>query len=355
MTTVLTKPRMSTPTTTTTTTTAPKNTPASDARRSELRELGRQISEIQAQLGFSDAELLRRYENLGSSRTYGRVSKNDLQGISDARINSWIGRFASVLENLRLELSSAKLGGAEEALLDNLPHAVAVREAITAMLTQPADSIQRVTIIMGGTGSGKTSALRLAQAKLGGVGVIVEARETWSSKTAALRAIAVAIGATTNTQKIPTQAALLLDMITDRLRDQRTILFIDEGHHMTGQVLNLLKSIVNETRAFIVIAAMDTLWEKLSSNSWQESKQITLNRAKSKLKLPAPSSSAIKQFLKARNQLAAADIQPKQLKALVQRAESLGNWAFIRRVSEHLREVGDLDQAIMESVAEIGG
>ena len=78
---------------------------------------------------------------------------------------------------------------------------------------------------------------------------------------------------------------MLRTLITTLKQKGRVIIAIDEGHHCTGSVLNVIKTMLNQTEALMILAGMNTLLRKLRATSSEEAKQLMHNRLFAKLEL----------------------------------------------------------------------
>jgi energy-coupling factor transporter ATP-binding protein EcfA2 len=277
---------------------------------------------------LSDEALIRRYPGLGSTKTYKRILGGDT---AELRVDEWTERYRGVLT--QIETEEAETAGSEE-LYDDLEPARAVRTAINSVVRSVG--IERFVVIEGDTGSGKTSSLALIERLYPGAASRVEASVGWRSFAAAMADIAIAVGVADDANKLPLSGAGRLDAVIRHLGESRRLVLIDEGHHMTADVLNALKTLINRTGARIVVAAQSTLWRKLQASSLQEAKQLLLNRLRSRVHLAAPSHQDAALYIYRRCGVDLGDGASIEIARLAGRG---GNYAFLRRLGAALLEM----------------
>lgn len=283
----------------------------------------------------SDRALVKIWPGLGSAKTWSRILKGDLAEIDvDRQLVNYRGVAAA------LEASSREV--AQEELYDDLTPALAVSLPVLQLLHHHGKD--RLILIEGGSGSGKTSALDILESgDAAGSMRRIEADETWKSLRAALGDILRGIGMAP--KNIPVSTAERLTLLLGSLQRQgRILIAIDEAHHCTGAVLNVLKTLLNRTEVLILLAGMNTLLRKLRTAASEEAKQLVHNRLFARVELSAPDSEAAGLFLSRR---LGVDQQwsPATLRQLVKLSANAGHWAFLRRVADRLRGQKDLADA----------
>jgi hypothetical protein len=279
----------------------------------------------------SDEQMLRRFPALGSTKTYRRLREADLDGlVCDNHLPKYRGVWAQI---------EALLGAAaREPLYEDLTPALESGLAVAGLIPQRGKT--RLVIIEGPTGSGKTSALEIIAGKYAGSVAMAEAHEGWASLNCALGDIALALGAVSSRDDLPSSTSDRLAACVTCAQRGRRILAIDEGHHCTAAVLNALKTFLNLTDSVVVIACIDTLWRKLTSRAWEEARQLIHNRLYERVRLAPPASADVVTFLSRRVPKLTGDWKSAAGKVAVT-AHSLGSYAFLRRVAEKLNAQPD--------------
>lgn len=211
------------------------------------------------------------------------------------------------------------------------------------LLLRTHRTAQRFVFILGPTGSGKTSTLDYAHHKLADGRNIIRllGREAWKSPREFLADWGAALG-------IPKMAASVAGAQT-QVRDALlslgdAVLLMDEGHRMTGGEINMLIDWSNDlakadnNAVHFVVAAMDTLWRKLSDSAKEEADQLRVNRCVGVVQLDPPGIEEISSLLdagcRASSQLSAGDYTTL-LPELANQARTSGSRAFIRDVRAH--------------------
>jgi hypothetical protein len=200
----------------------------------------------------------------------------------------------------------------------------------------------RLILIEGGSGSGKTSALDVLAAGEGSGSMIrVEADETWKSIRVAMFHLLLTLGVPKGDIECATGERLdqLMAVVGRR---GRIIIALDEAHHVTGGVLNLCKTILNRTEALLIMAGMKTLLQKLRASSSEEAKQLIHNRLFARVVLAGPDAEGAREFLTRRLRVPGA-WKPATIAALAQAAAHAGHWSYLRRVVDQLLNAGLAD------------
>lgn len=299
----------------------------------QLIEAARQIDAWQKlqEPPIPNEGMIRMFSGLGSSKTYRRLVDGDA---SQLRCDEWLPRYLGVLAMIEDQGAAA---AAEDLYADITPASDAIM-AVKALLR--SRDISRLVLVVGETGSGKTSALRLVEKLYPGVCAFAEATEAWRKPEAALGDI---VGALTGDDGgvLPQGLAVRISLAIGALKKNRRIILIDEGHHMGAEVINTLKTLINQTDCMIVVAAQATLWQKLAAKSWQEAKQLLYNRTKEVVKLGNPSRRDADMYLRRRLGIPGNGPQGwlPAVGAACQDAASRGGWAFLRKVVAHLLDL----------------
>lgn len=289
---------------------------------------------------ISDEGMLRQFPALGSTKTYKSLREGKTTGLV---LENHLPRYRGVLANIEALATAA----ATEEIYDDLAPTVDVSFAVARLI--PNRGKERLVLVEGPTGSGKTESLRIIAAKYRGTVAEIEAHEGWASLSCALGEILQSLGV--KKQDTPRSKADKLEKIIAMLQESRTILVIDEGHHMTAECLNIVKTLINRTQCLIVIGTIGTLWTKLTARNWEEARQLIHNRLLERVVLRAPDSSDVEQFLRRRIPLLTAT--RSAFTRIASMAESSGRFAFLRRIAEAVKSNdGDVDAGAIIAAAE---
>jgi len=199
---------------------------------------------------------------------------------------------------------------------------------------------QRFVFVLGKTGSGKTSTLDFAEYRLSeGRRVIrIAGRQAWQSPREFLADWGQALGCGTMPKSVANaqttvRAALL------SLGD--AIILIDEGHRLTSGEINMLIDWSNDlaraddNAVHFVIAAVDTLWRKLSDHAREEADQLRVNRCVGTIQLGSPDIEEVNVLLSVGCRVASQlsdDDYTALLETLATAARNAGGRAFVRDV-----------------------
>jgi type II secretory pathway predicted ATPase ExeA len=282
----------------------------------------------------SDRAWVREWPGLGSAKTWAKILKGDLDEVSvEAKLPDYRGTLAA--------LAAQRKSYAAEELYDDLAGAQAVTLAALRMMHHHGKD--RLLMIQGGSGSGKTSALDLlARGEGSGSMVRIEANDTWKSERVAMHDILRALGESEDSIKILSTTGDRLEMILTILnRRGRITLAIDEAHHCTGRVLNLFKTLLNRTEVLLIMAGMATLLQKLRAAASEESKQLIHNRLFCSVHMAGPDASGVAAFLARRLSIAAC-WKNSTLESIANAATHAGHWSFLRRIVDHLLTAGNV-------------
>lgn len=297
----------------------------------ELVQLARNVRAWQEAQSprISDEQLLRRYPALGSTKTYRRLREGDLEGLV---ITNHLPKYRGVWA----QIEAASGAAADEEIYPDLTPALETGIAVAGLIVQRGKT--RLVLIEGPTGSGKTASLSIVADKYVGSVARVEAHEGWASLNCAVGDLALALGAVSSREDLPSSTSDRLTLAIASARRQRRALLIDEGHHATAAVLNVIKTFLNQTDSVVVIAGIDTLWRKLTARSWEEARQLIHNRLFERVRLGVPSPQDAATFLARRvpGLAGRADWQQAAAKVAAMSAH-LGHFAFLRRVADRLR------------------
>lgn len=223
-------------------------------------------------------KLMQKFPMLGSDKNVTAIAKGELEG---RRVDNWLPKFRTAWAQIKkLDNKTSQ----EERLLD-LSNVEPSLEAVYIAVDKPGSAIDRLVVIQGTSGAGKSSILARVQAELDGATYLIEADENWKSAREAAKDMLLALGMPE--QSIPYRRADRQRELLKRL-DRNVVLLIDEAHHGGAEFLSLVKTILNRSQAVVVLAAMDTLWRKLTTDSREEARQLLHNRLSEMVTLYPP-------------------------------------------------------------------
>jgi DNA transposition AAA+ family ATPase len=289
----------------------------------------------------SDRAWVKEWPGLGSAKTWAKALSGDYEEMSvAAQLPNYRGVLAA--------LASQRKSYAEEQLYSDLGGAQDV--ALAALRLMHHHGKDRLILIEGGSGSGKTSSLDLLQGAEGsGVMYRMEADESWKSLRVVLETILKKLGV--SELKIPATTGGMMEMVMEVLNQKgRIFLVIDEAHHMTGGTINLLKSILNRSPALMILAGMKTLLQKLRTAASEEAKQLFQNRLFCRISLGGPDATGAREFF-SRRLGTPAKWKSSTLDQIVAVAAHAGNWSFLRRTVDHLVTAGNTEPNDSELLA----
>jgi MoxR-like ATPase len=117
---------------------------------------------------------------------------------------------------------------------------------------------ERAVVLLAPTGGGKTTLARELKKRLGRA-VIVSAHESWrESYFAVLSSILQALG-----ERVPHNARKAEAALLAHLTESKVTLIFDEQDFFGRSALNLIRQILNETRAAVVMHMLPQTWDRI--------------------------------------------------------------------------------------------
>lgn len=306
----------------------------------ELKAIAHKVREHQISRNLSDAALLKKFADLGSTKTYKRILAGDLAELDlEKQLNNY--RAVEALID-----STANAMEINEELYDDLYPALALRRVFIE--TQQITTLSRVVFLLGPNGSGKSGARKVLQEKFGSRLLLVEATDVWNdSPMSMLGALLTAMGV----KELPYNATERLTKVIEKLNHTRRCLLIEEAHHLGPRLLNTVKTLVNNTTGEFVLIAVDTLWKKLEGDklAYEEARQLSQNRLAERIQLPkCPLASDVEKILSRRIKWANGDLQ-NAVNLILSKAENCGRFSFVRDVCIRANENAGSDPVTMEA------
>lgn len=287
--------------------------------KNELQQVALDIRAWQTSKGLSDVQMLKKFPGLGSTKTYTRLLAGDVDDLDTER---WLIELRQV-QALIDALADASTD--DEPLYDDLSTCARMRVAALEAMREKGNN--RLIVVLGPPGTGKTTAaLALAQ-KYGSRIVLCEADETWKSAHNALGGILRAVGV----RELPSSPADRLARLIERLREGDRCLVIDEGHHMGVASFNVLKTLLNQTGCQIILLALPVLFRRIEMAAWEEVRQLTQNRMLERVKFDAVEPHDIERFLSRRLTWSNGDLK-KAAAAMKEPMARYGHFAFLKLV-----------------------
>lgn len=284
------------------------------------------IAAFQTERTWSDRQLLLQFPDLGSSKDWWAMRHGKLDGRSGAEL---LTAYHSVLAQIEAIREVAAKG---EDLYDDLHPVCELARVLPALITTAGND--RVLIVQGEPGSGKTTAARLLKTRLGAGLVMIEASDAWGDNP---RALLGAILRAMGVGELPESTVARLDRVLDLMGVSRRVLIVDEAHHLGPRCLNTLKSLVNQTGWGFCLLCIGTLWRKLERGAYEEARQLTTNRLAERIKLSCPTDRDCQRMLDRRLGMK-SDLKPAAA-LLVKAAAVNGGLGFVRDVCKRLAAV----------------
>jgi hypothetical protein len=295
---------------------------------SELRELAQRVRDWQQAKQISDAALVKKYTGLGSTKTYKRILDNHLKELDLEKQLTNYRTVWALIESLGDD------DGADEELYSDISPTVHLSRVV--LETMRERGIARFILVLGDTGTGKSSARRVLLEKYGQRLGWIEASVAWNdSPMAMLGAVLKMLGV----KDAPYNQVERLSKVEELLNESRVGIFIEEAHHMGPRCLNLTKTLINRTPGEFCALAKETLWTKLERAAYEEAKQLTKNRLAERISFNAVNSRDVEKMLSRRINWENGDM--KSAVKLVMDRVKFGNLALVRETITRVNEMAE--------------
>lgn len=222
---------------------------------------------------------------------------------------------------------------AVERAYEDFSVAARLRDAFLRTMTKTGPN--RVILVIGPTGAGKTKAREALMQTWKKRIISVDATKVWKDKPLALlSALWRALGKTDQLGFGPSALA----RITDELGHERRCVVIDEAHYLGADQLNTVTTLVNSTPGEFILIGQPTLWSRLENDRgvFLEARQLTRNRLSRRISIGQINEGDVRMLIERR--LSGLDGADKAARALMQHAPQHGHLAFCRNVIERCEE-----------------
>lgn len=305
-----------------------------------ITQLAEQLFDYATTRNWSVSRLCREFPGLGSDRTFRDVRAGKLKGYN---VDDWTRAYAAAITTIRDQRDTK-----DAPLYDDLNTVFQVHRAVLGAMNNTGTN--RVVIVEGDSGAGKTTAIQIIMKKYGDRIIQVEASTVWNDRPKALiDAILKSLGVS----EPPSQPVAAFDAVTHHLSTSRRCLVIDEAHHLGPRCLDTIKSLVNRTRGEFVLLAMQTLWTRLGTRAYNESKQLVTNRLAERVCL-TPTLLDISTYLLHSVPSLTSDNADKAAISILPASIHAGNFAFVRDVADLLADANSITpKTVTDAVADI--
>ncbi|PTY03920.1 hypothetical protein DB346_02890 [Verrucomicrobia bacterium LW23] len=303
----------------------------------ELATIVQQVRDFQQRKGLSTEALCRMFPGLGSSKTWSIIAAGK---ILDSELDSekWLASYRTVAALVRSMAAERE----REQMYDRMSGVNKLRSVFLPAMTECDNA--RFILVLGDTGSGKSSLKRALQEKYGPRIVGMEMNQVIGDNPMSF--MQCALGAF-GVKDVPRTSMERFSMLVRHMTEPRVALFVDEGHHMGPKILNVIKSLINQTPGEVIVASMRTLWRRLELAAFEEARQLTGNRLAAVIQLNDCDPGDVEIMLE--NRL--PELRPHMqtmVHVLLIAAVNRGNLAFVREVIKKVRELAGKDAPTMD-------
>jgi len=320
------------------------------SKTTELKSLGTKIETWRASNHLSKNALCKQFGQLGSTKTYGRVIDPE-DALDDLNIDGQLANYLAAWDLIQAFKQNPK----DTEIYADFDHIMDATTAVAEALQEPADSISRLVLITGDTGSGKSTAVKILETHPATANVTysIEATEAWrESENELLGALLMEIGIFDKADDesgekkkkdpragLPAGAGARLQKLIDRIDGRRLIIIIDEAHHIGPAGFNLVKTLINQTSAVFVLCGMTELILRINRTSHAECRQLFFNRLYKHIRLDAPEPGPVLEFFKRRGIIFETALEASQISNRVaQDSKGFGNWKYLVRCAKESRK-----------------
>ncbi|MBI5817436.1 MAG: ATP-binding protein [Verrucomicrobia bacterium] len=319
--------------------TSEETNPAIDAQQKELASLAQTIRDYQTKREWSDTLLCKKFGGLGSTKTFTKILKNELEELD---LERWLLEYRSVVNLITAE---AGADTQDEQVFDDLSTCSRLRVAFLDIMNVRGNN--RLIICEGASGSGKSKAARMLAAKYGRRVLLGEADGTWRSENTMLGGLLRLIGK----KDFSTGTNERKELLIVELQARRVCICIDEAHHLGPASLNMLKTLINQTPGEFILFGLKTLLNRLETKAFQEALQLTRNRMAERISFDKLDAHDVEMLVKRRlGWLNGEGAKAARMLILDGKgpAQRLGHLAFVDAVCRQARKDADGEPVTLE-------
>lgn len=235
-----------------------------------------ELRAVQEQLGLPDTDFARTVRFAYSGSSWGKI-----------KAGTFAGNTAKALTAVKACLAIHRSGGDVEVKrgVVILTHVQAALDAVA--IARVATDEHRLVLVAGEPGAGKSVTARLLGEEYGGY--YLHAHPSWAgSYLRSLIGLSRALGLSGDYRSTGAAESGVLD----HLRSAPALLVIDEANHFSRELINFLKTILNETRCALVLCTLPGHLARMNAVHSEESRQL-LRRAVAVIHIPPVSSSDV--------------------------------------------------------------
>lgn len=285
-----------------------------------LVDLAKRVFAYQELGGLRVAQMVKEFDGIGSAKTFRDLRCGRLEGYD---VDAWLDNYRVVVAEIEERSSAA----ADEVIYADLSAVVRLRKA--AVRVMKTNGINRVLVVLGESGAGKSEAVGELRRAYGSRVKVIEALQIWEDRPLnMLGAILKSFGQVS----LPIGADARFEAVLAALKTRRMIA-IDEAQHLGQRCLNTVKALVNKSPGEFMLLAIDTLWQRLESAAYQEARQLTTNRLAEMVKL-SPTVDDVCVFLNHRFPGVEVKLRHQMGAVVLAAAKGNGNMSFVRDVCD---------------------
>lgn len=289
----------------------------------QTADIAKRVNGFAVRKGWSKKRLCAEMPLIGSERTF----RDMLAGRGDGYD---LERQLQNLQAVWQEVSELAGPGETEPVFDDLTSVTQVANACLGVMSNWG--INRAVIVLGESGIGKTTAIRRLATRYTDRVLMMETTAVWKDNPAPLlKAMLRQLGE----GEPPISAADRFDLLVQKLSLSRRMIAVDEAHHLGPNSLNTIKSLINQTPGEFVLAAIPSLWAKLSRSAYMEARQLSTNRLYELVQLELETAD-IARFLRHRIPGMDLKLSREAGKLIRPPAAGNGNFSFVRGVADML-------------------
>ncbi len=316
--------------------------PSEKAQQKELASLAQTIRDYQKKREWSDTQLCKRFGGVGSTKTFTKILSGDFKEVD---LERWLLEYRSVVNLIAAEGAADSW---DERNFDDLSTCSRLRVSFLDVMNVRGNN--RLIIVEGASGSGKSKAARMLAAKYGRRVLLGEADATWRSENTMLGGLLRLIGK----KDIPSGTNDRKELLITELNLRRVCLCIDEAHHLAPASLNMLKTLINQTPGEFILFGLGTLLRRLETNAYYEALQLTRNRMAERISFDKLDAHDVETLVKRRLGWENGEGKAAAKMLLLDGkgpATRLGHLAFVDAVCREARKLADGEPVTLEHVS----